>query len=118
MSLQTDPAHNDFVVRFNGQPVHDACRGYLAAGTLPLPVSRYATTSAFRGINDAVLSYRMAGSFVLFLTDRFGMAALLSFMRASARDDSIQTIRSHVEEAFGVSLEQAEAEWLTALRQS
>lgn len=117
VSLQTDPARNDFVARFNGQPVHDACRGYLASGTLPLPLSRYATTTGFRGITDAVLSYRMAGSFVLFLTDRFGMTGLQSFARASTRDDSLPTIRARMEAAFGVSLEQAELEWLTALRQ-
>jgi hypothetical protein len=117
VSLQTDPANNDFVVRFNGQQVHDACRGYLATGTLPQPLSRYATTAGFRGITDSVLSYRMAGSFVLFLTDRFGMAAVQAFVRASTRDDSLATIRARMEAAFGASLEQAEVEWLTALRQ-
>jgi hypothetical protein len=73
VSFQTDPANADFTVRFNGQQVHDACRAALQAGTLPLPLSRYVTTSGFRGISDQVLSYHMAGSVVLHLTERFGL---------------------------------------------
>lgn len=61
-------------MRFNGEQVHDACRAYLRAGTLPLPVSRSVTTAGFRGITDEVLGYRMAGSFVLHLTERFGVS--------------------------------------------
>ena len=41
VSFQTDPIAGDFRVRFNGAQVHEACRQYLTAGTLPLPLSRY-----------------------------------------------------------------------------
>ena len=87
VSFQTDPSRDDFAVRFNGVQVHDACRTYLASGVLPLPLSSYVTTAAFRAITDSVVSYRMAGSFVLFLADRFGMAAVEAFMRGATRDD-------------------------------
>jgi hypothetical protein len=73
VSLQTDPARNDFVAKFNGEVLHDACRAYLGRGVLALPLSRYVTTEGFNGITDTVLAYREAGSFVLFLTDRFGL---------------------------------------------
>jgi hypothetical protein len=85
VSFQVDPGRGDFVVRYNGVQVHDACRGYLAAGTLPLPLSRYVTTEGFRGIQDTAISYRMAGSFVLYLTERFGLAAVLRFFRDGTR---------------------------------
>jgi len=116
VSFQTDPSHNDFSVVFNGLQVHEACRGYLRAGTLPLPISRYVTTNEFRGITDQVLSYRMAGSFVLYLQERFGLPALLAFFRASGRDDSLDLIRARFQQAFGATLEEAEAGWLAMLR--
>ena len=115
VSFQTDPFRGDFVVRFNGQPVHEACRGYLTAGTLPRPLATYVTTPGFRAIGDSVLSYRMAGSFVLFLTDSFGMGAMQTFMRGATRDDSLAVIQARMASAFGVSLEQAEGLWLSLL---
>jgi len=116
VSFQTDPAAGDFTVRFNGQQVHDACRSALQAGTLPLPLSRYVTSSAFRGISDQVLSYRMAGSLVLHLTERFGLAAVLQFFRVENRDESLPAIQTRVQQTFGVSLDDVEASWLAMLR--
>jgi hypothetical protein len=115
VSLQTDPASADFTVRFNGQPVHEACRAYLRAGMLPLPVSRYVTTADFRGLPDQVLSYRLAGSFVLHLTERFGLPAVRRFFQTANRDDSLAAIRERIQAAFGVSLEDAESSWLAML---
>jgi hypothetical protein len=66
------------------------------------------------GITDTVMAYREAGSFVLFLTDRFGLAAVLTFFQltgnANPNSDSLAAIRSRFESVFGVSLEAAEAE--------
>ena len=118
VSFQTDPARGDFTVRFNSQPVHEACRAYLQAGTLPLPVSRYVTSADFRGITDQVLSYRLAGSFVLHLTERFGLPAVLRIFQASNRDESLAAIRARIQAVFGVSLEDAESSWLAMLRGS
>jgi hypothetical protein len=116
VAFQTDPSTGNFTVVFNGQQVHEACRGYRRAGTLPLPVSRYVTTSEFRALPDQVLSYRFAGSFVLFLQERFGLPQVLSFFRASGRNDSLAVIRTRFEQAFGATLEAAEAEWLAMLQ--
>ena len=84
------------MVRYNGGQVHDACRGYLAAGTLPLPLSRYVTTEGFRGIRDTAVSYRMAGSFVLYLTERFGLAAVLRFFRDGTRGEPLSAIEDRL----------------------
>lgn len=118
VSMQTDPARHDFMVRFNGEQVHTACRGYLRANSLPLPLSRYVTTSGFRGIPDSTMSYRMAGSFVLYLVERFGLPAVVQFFRVNNRDESLDAIRTRMQAVFGVSLEHAENEWLTMLRGS
>jgi hypothetical protein len=94
VSFQTDPSRNDFSVVFNGLEVHEACRGYLRAGTLPLPISRYVTTNEFRTIPDQVLSYRVEGSFVLFLEERFGLSRVLSSFQVSGRDDPLDAVRA------------------------
>jgi hypothetical protein len=116
VSFQTDPGNGNFNVMFNGVQVHEACRGYLRAGTLPLPLSRYVTTNDFRTISDQVMSYREAGSFVLFLQEQFGLPQLLSFFRAGGRDDSLPVIQARFQQAFGATLDQAEARWLALLQ--
>lgn len=116
VSFQVDPGRGDFSVKFNGQHVHEACRAYLQGGALPLPLSRYVTTAGFRGISDSVLSYRMAGSFVLHLTERFGLPAVLRFFQANNRDETLEAIRARMQATFNVALEEAETSWLTMLR--
>ena len=117
VSFQTDPARGNFAVSFNGEQVHAACRAYLQNGSLPLPVSRYVTTSGFRGIPDSTLSYRFAGSFVLHMTERFGLPALLQFFRGTNnRDESLDAIRARIQSVYGVSLENIESSWLAMLR--
>ncbi len=116
VSFQTDPAGADFTVRFNGQQVHDACRSYLRTGTLPLPLSGSVTTSGFRAIQDSILSYRMAGSFVLYLTERYGLPSVLRFLQGNGRDESLNDIRSRTQAVFGATLEAIESAWLAMLR--
>jgi hypothetical protein len=117
VAFQTDPPAGRLDAWFNGQEVHAACRDYLRDGRLPLPVADYVTTPAFRGLSDQVLSYRYAGSFVRFLVDRHGLAAVLDFVRrAGGRDESQATIRARADAVFGRSLDQLEADWLAFLR--
>lgn len=54
---------------------------------------------------------------MLYLTERFGLPAVLGFFRGAARDHSLATTRARLQAALGVTLEEAEAEWLDALRQ-
>jgi len=112
VAMQTDPLAGDFEPRFNGEQVHAAAKRYRAAGSLVLPLSQIATTTGFRGILDSTLSYREAGSFVAFLIDRYGMASVQQFFRISTASDSQGTIRTRFQQAFGASLEDAEAAWL------
>jgi hypothetical protein len=85
-------------------------------GTLPLPLAHYVTTNGFRAIPDQIMSYRIAGSFVLFLQERFGLPQVLSFFRVSRREDSLGTIGTRFEQIFGVTLEEVEADWLAMLQ--
>lgn len=117
VAFQTDPVAGVFAARFNGQDVHEACRAALSAGVLPLPLSGYVTTTPFRSIQDQVLSYRYAGSFVRFLIERQGLPAVLEFFRqAGGRDESLAAIRARTQHVFGRSLEDLETAWLAMLR--
>ena len=117
VAFQTDPLAGTYEAVFNGQEVHAACRAYLRAGQLPLPVANYATTSPCRSIPDQVLSYRYAGSFVRFLIDRYGVPTVLEFFRsAGGRDESIASIRSRSQAVFSRTFEELEADWLAMLR--
>lgn len=117
VAMQTDPATGNLASVFDGQNVHDACRGYLAANTLPRPLANYVTTTPFRNLPDSVFSYRFAGSFVRYLIDRYGMPVVLDFFRqAGGRDESLAAIRTRAERVFGRTLEDLEADWHTFLR--
>ena len=64
-----------------------------------------------------VTAYRTAGSFVLYLTERFGLEAVLRFFsQPVGRDESLETIRARMQSVFGESLEEAEGAWLDLLR--
>lgn len=116
VAFQVDPSRGVFTASFNGVDVHDGCRAYLRANQLPLPLANYVTSTAFRGIADQVLSYRYAGSFVRFLIERHGLPAVLRFFGPGTRDESQATIRARLQEVFGRSLDDLEADWLAFLR--
>jgi hypothetical protein len=117
VAFQMNPVTGDFVARFNGLAVHDACRQYLQAGTLVLPLDRIAAGTDFGSISDTVLSYREAGSFVRFTIDTYGLNRMLQFFRTSPRTESLAALKGHFAAAIGVPMEQVEQEWLAMLRQ-
>jgi hypothetical protein len=102
----------DYVPKSGGVAVHAAAKTYRQAGALVLPLSRIVTTNGFRAIGDTTLSYCEAGSFVAFLVERFGMARVLTFFRASTRDDALATIEQRFSQVFGLTLDEAQAAWL------
>ena len=115
VSFQTDPARGDFTVKFNGIQVHDAVRDYLSRGALPRPLVDHVTTNRFRGIQDSTMSYRMAGSFVLYLTERFGLPSVLAMLRGEGPMESLATIQARMRQVFGLSVEEAESGWLAMI---
>jgi len=116
VALQTDPARFQFESVFNGVEVHRACRQYLQAGTLVVPLDRVVSTTDFRAISDSTLSYREAGSFIRFVLDRYGVAPTLEFFRLSSRTDNLAVIKARFQGAFGASLGDVESAWLAMLR--
>jgi hypothetical protein len=112
VGMQVDPLAGDYVPKSGGVAVHAAAKTYRQAGALVLPLSRIVTTNGFRAIGDTTLSYCEAGSFVAFLVERFGMARVLTFFRASTRDDALATIEQRFSQVFGLTLDEAQAAWL------
>jgi hypothetical protein len=116
VSFQVDPAKGDFEARFNGEEVHSAARRYLDEGRLILPIVRIVETANFRAISDSVLAYREAGSFVRFLTDRYGIERVLAFFRVSQPGDSAIHVTGRFTATIGASLDEAERLWVAMLR--
>jgi hypothetical protein len=116
VAMQTNPATGNFQSVFNGVEVHQACRQYLQAGSLIVPLERVVQTSDFRAISDSILSYREAGSFMRFVLDQYGVQATSQLFRTSSRTDDLSTIKTRFQAAVGASLESVEGAWLAMLR--
>ena len=56
-------------------------------------------------------SYPAAGSFVSFLIDEHGMAAMLTFFRGGTREESRAAIDARFSATFGLSVAAAEVRW-------
>jgi hypothetical protein len=116
VAFQVDPVTGDFVSRFNGVAVHDACRQYLQSGTLVLPLDRIIQGSDLGTVSDSVLAYREAGSFVRFTLDQYGLPKMMQFFRTSPSTESAASLKAHFQSALGIPLDQVEQEWLAMLR--
>lgn len=109
VAFQVDPAGGDFTPRWSGVPVHELARTFRRNGQL-IAVNNMLTTEQFRAHPGSV-SYPQAGSFAAFLIDTYGLDPFLAQFRGASPNDSAQRVRSAFQQAFGFSIEQAEAEW-------
>lgn len=108
VALSVNPLSGDFSPTYSGtESVHDWSRRS-AAQLRPIP--EIVTTADFRAVEEFI-GYQEAGSFVQFLRDERGTGSLMDFFAMGTRDDALGRIRESFAASFGVSLEQAEAEW-------
>jgi hypothetical protein len=108
VALSTDPLAGRFVSLWNNTPIHQIAADTLRAGLIP-PLSTMVETEAFRRVSDQA-SYPLAGSFVSYLIDTHGMAAMREFFQGS-RTDPLVLIRLRFTLVFGLTLEDAELAW-------
>jgi hypothetical protein len=113
VGLAVDPLGGRNYPLWNNAPVHTVARTALRGGQVP-PLATIVETDAFRRLRGEV-SYPVAGSFVEFLVDTRGIGPILTFFRTGNRLDSRATIERNFESAIGVTLQQAEQEWLAFL---
>lgn len=114
VAMAVDPLAGRMVSLWNNTPIDDLASGMQRGGTLPA-LAGMVETEAFRRVSDQV-SYPVAGSFVSYVVVSYGMTAVRTFFAGSTRGDSVDAIRSRFATSFGVTLEQAEAEWRASLR--
>jgi hypothetical protein len=90
--------------------------GMTSVIALEVDVANVSITEAIVGPTTGdKAAYIIAGHFVAWLIDRWGLDAVLSFRAALYPGAALSLISSRFEEAFGVSLESAELAWqLTA----
>ena len=113
--MQIDPYASDpALALWNGGQLDAITSSALALGRLP-HVQDMADTSSFRVIPDTD-GYPWAGSFLQFLVRTYGMRATLDFFRGGqGRDESLSAITSRFQQAYGISLTDADLAWRSHL---
>jgi len=110
VALNVDPADPSDVPRWNGTHVYEHTQ-LLIRMNQRLLLAAIVTTDGFRGAMEWV-GYGEAGSFVLYLVEQYGLGCMLQFFGASTRDDSRSRIEANIQATWGLSLAQAESDWL------
>lgn len=112
-----DPLNHDWVARQTRREPHythlERVLEYRANGDL-YPIEAILESADF---NNGIwtFTYPQAGMFVTFLIEKYGLEKMREVMVAVGYGDSLDTIRFHFQQAFGVSVQDAEAAWLAWL---
>lgn len=104
-----DPMAGDLVPKWHATPIHAVARGFRQGEGIP-PLADWVESKSFRGLPDS-LTYPCSGSFVRYLIDTHGLAAMLSLFPGASREADLATIQERFRAAMGVSLAVAEADW-------
>jgi hypothetical protein len=106
---QVDPLGGDFVAKWSGTPIHEIARQQRAAGQL-WPIAELADTATFRA-RDSRITYPVGGSFIRFLIDTEGLAAMRRLYGSTGPTPSLAAIRDAFERVYGFPLDEAERRW-------
>lgn len=99
----------EFIPGWNGQDFHSIAKTHYLAGELPSLNKLLVSNSSWE--EDADLTYPVAGSFVRYLIDQYGIGKLKSFITSSDYDDGRESIKSDFSATYGITMEQAWNEW-------
>lgn len=111
---QTDPLRNDFTPKWNGESLHAIARRFDTGGGLP--ASGSLLTSASFSAQDPEITYPVAGSFVRYLLDQYGLLRMKTFFAGSSAGDSdLRTVTRFIG-AYGKTVDEAWTEWRAWLR--
>jgi hypothetical protein len=111
VAYQVDPLAGDFEAREkSGERVHDVARDYRQTGRL-LPIAQIVTGDGWN-TGDFTVTYIEAGSFVRYVADVHGIGKMKQVFRTIAWSDSLPVISAKFQGIYGVSLADAEREWL------
>jgi hypothetical protein len=111
VAYQVDPLAGDYEAREkSGERVHDVAREYRRSGRL-LPVSQIVESAGWN-TGDFTVTYIEAGSFVRYVADVHGIDRMKQVFRTIGQADGLAAIAARFQSVYGVSLAQAEQEWL------
>jgi hypothetical protein len=114
VAYQVDPLAGDFEAREkSGELVHDVARGYRRTGRL-LPISQIVTSAGWN-TGDFTVTYIEGGSFVRHVADVHGIEKMKQVFRTIGQADTVATVAARFETIYGVSLAEAERQWLDFL---
>ncbi len=117
VAYQVDPLAGDLEAREkSGEPVHDVARGYQREGRL-LPISQIVTSAGWN-TGDFTVTYIEGGSFVRYVADVHGIEKMKQVFRAIGQADTVAAVSARFESIYGVSLAEAEKQWLAFLERS
>jgi hypothetical protein len=112
---QTDPLDKIYSPNWNGDSPHYWAKEYLQSGQLPA-LSSLLDQNTFEAF-DPNMSYPIAGSFVRYLIDTYGITAVLKLFPGASHSDSPATTMSRFQDVFGKSFTDAEQDWHAFLKQ-
>ncbi len=115
VAFETNPYDGSYTAEWNGQLPHLWAKQFLQQGRLP-QLSGIVDNTAFFAL-DSNVTYPTAGSFVIFLVSQHGLAKVLQMFPGANYTDPPSVTEARFQQAFGVSITQAEQDWLAFLAQ-
>jgi len=113
VGLSTDPYNGDFEGKWYGMSVHYWGKRFKDEGTL-IPLNDLLESNDFRRYESGI-TYPESGSFVRYMIDTYGMSRMKSIFQTVNYGDSKDEIKQKFQSVYGISIDQAEAEWLLFL---
>ena len=114
VAYQVDPLAGDFEAREkSGEPVHEVAREYRRSGRL-LPLAQIVENAGWNAA-DFTLTYIEGGSFVRYVADVHGIEKMKQVFRTIRQADGLAAVSAKFQGIYGISLAEAEQQWLAFL---
>ena len=110
VAYQADYFQPGFIPGWNGQDFHVLSKSFLDNGSIP-SLDNLLSANTFFDIS-ADVTYPVAGSFVRYLIDTYGIYEMKDFINLSDFEDSKSQIRIDFQNAYGFSIDDAWNEWI------
>jgi hypothetical protein len=111
---QVDPLDNSYTPYWSVLPLQQTARDLLTADQVPALAS-ILESDAFRAA-DANITYVVAGAFVEYLFEQFGVQAVLGLLPGASHHERPAAAAARFQRVFGVPLETAEQTWRAFLQ--
>jgi hypothetical protein len=111
---QVDPLDNSYTPYWSVLPLRDTARDLLGADEVPALAS-ILDSDDFRAA-DANITYVVAGSFVEYLLEQYGVQTVLGLLPGASHHERPAAAAARFERVFGITLDTAEQAWRASLQ--